>query len=185
MSASDEGPLLAIRNDTHWYEGPEGRRPILCIGAAPFPRQASCAICGAQSRFPEDVWKGTKQQSGLQAKTTYLVNLWPYTEEELKVGQLVQSIMDGRKRAGKAGLIEVVKTAGVYNPLDPKKGRDFTIKRSGAGWDTMYDVSIARRPTIFKPEIELFDLFEFITIPTEEDVEEICEMLLEKYASKR
>jgi hypothetical protein len=188
-SYEEGGPLLTIRNDTHWYEGPDGRRPVLCLGGAPFPKKATCPICQSRTQFPEDVWDGVKGQSGIRANTTYLMNVWPYDESELKVGQFAKSIMEGRRTLGKKGLFDVVQEFMAdgrgYDPLDLKKGRDFTLKRGGTGFQTIYTVSIGRKATVFKPKVQPFDLFDFITIPTEEEVQEICDMLLDKYSAKR
>lgn len=176
---------LVIRYDAHWYKTDEGSQRLLCLGGSPFPGREQCPLCAAFEEFPKDVWQGVfGGESGLKADVRYLMNVWVYALNKHKVGKLARSIIDGRK-GGYPGLPEVVKEwmdDGGTDPLDPKRGRDVEIKRTGQKRDTVYRVSLVRKPSVFKHDVTPTDLFRFLTIPTQQEVEDVRDMLLKKYA---
>lgn len=179
----EEDIFVCLRN--HWIrdgENPNQRKPILCMDSL----DAECPICTLMDSLDDEA------QEALRPKRTYLVNLVVRRDPEadgldaFRVAELSSSCVEVTDRAnGLSRFLKPKSTDFVKDALDPKKGRDFRIKRTGEGMKTRYITEKMPKATaIGNVETDVIDLWDTVEKRAKDaaEMKEIVKLLSERYS---
>lgn len=171
---------LFVVQKRHWLS--ELKTVVACLGDV-------CPICD----FRDELSKDERQE--VRVDTKFLVNLVVRQEDNIRynppkavIGSLPKTVVvgDNRRSTGMGDFIASDDDdVRIPDALDPKKGHDFKIMKSGKGLQTRYQVVPVRNPTPIMPggvSPEAEDLTKFVKEPDQEELETMVEQLRKVYA---
>lgn len=147
----------------HWIKPGLNEKPVAVVGCHDAVHEAPCPVCTAIEQA---------KKSAIDDESLKIIKEWD-ARKSVIVNALVRSGSDASDdpvilelTTGTFGSILSVleEYAGEVNVLDPEEGIDFTIERSGKGFDTRYTVmpAVKSKPVPKGAMEKTFDLKEFI-----------------------
>jgi len=153
-----------VETFTHRIEEGDATRMLSCP-------QAECPICELAESLEEDAARG------LRPRRRYLANVIVRGHpDELKIARIPVTVHDRM-----LDYLEGDESEFCPGGLDPKKGHDFRISRTGKGLRTEYACIVVKRPCPVGLEVKPVDLFDRIGYAKEEALREAADKLSKLY----